>query len=256
MKDLIIDLHKQYSNRMLTVREATCLLVVNSYICSNNIRRLAIINIMLNEQQFILSMPNLMYEPMYEQWYDRANTVACGNSVDPKKLVELFKQHLPSAPADTPLLKYFGKSNRGRKPSTKLGIEKDIKPLFEPVAHFVYEHVNDKTDIEAFYEAIDRFDLLANFLWQCIPNEIKNEPSENTLSIADIKETYGLKDTSWVELFLEYTATVYTASKNNLKLECKDLASSIPGLSGNNTAQKDSTLFEALPSELKLRVMK
>lgn len=197
-----------------------------------------------------------MYHPMYKQWYHRIASITCGRIVDPKKLVELFKQYLPSAANSTPLLEYFDKSNRGRKPSTKLGIDKDIKPLFEPVAHFIYEHVNDKVDIEAFYEAIDRFDLLANFLWQCIPNEIKNEPSENTLSVVDIKEAYGLKDTSWVELFIEYTTTVYNTSKNNLKLECKDLSTYIPGLSGNNTAQKDSTLFEALPSELKLRVMK
>lgn len=259
MKDLITDLHKQYSNRMLSVREATCLLVINSYICSNNIGRLAIINNMLNEQQFSLSMPNLMYEPMYEQWHDRVNIIACGNNVDRMKLVELFKQYLPSALADTPLLKYFGKSTTTTTTTVqhedKLQIQ-HIKPNLRTLGQYVFECTNGKeADKKGFLLETAYSGLLADYLWQELQHVIGITP-DTSITIGNLKKAYTMNDNTatWIRMVVDFMKVCYSTKK---KLSATDFCSLIQGLDSNNTRnEKESTFYEALPSELKLRVMK
>lgn len=265
MKNLIIDLLQQYSNKKLTVREATSLMVINSYYCSSNNpeynHQLNSIISMLDtpvQKKYGLTIPNLMYYPSYNEWYARVKNIACNDYVDSKKLVELFLLYMPSATPDTPLLEYFGKTGKGRKPSTNpLAIDKDIKPSFAIIASFIHEHAkgSKKATIEEFFEVLGRFDTYAHYLWQTIPNDIKNEPSSEALSCEDIQKQYHLnsKTVSWLELFSDYFACVYKATINKELLECKDLCGTVHGLSGNPTAQKDSTLFEGLPLDLKLR---
>lgn len=260
LKKGVDELHRKYSRyAYFDAYKTASLLTANHYIWRGNWQ--SNIDGLASLIQYDNESPYLAFNEDAGKWLERVmNEVpnAMFGEVTPSDCVRVFKKYIPDAPDDLPLFKYFACKPKQpvnkQQPKLKIG---DIKPLFSKVAGFVYDNTTDHTTSEktAFFGLLKRpdGDLLGEYIWQQIPNELKkeDEPQSRITERKMVKACSGGAG-DWWKLFGDFIQCVYNATIKGEILAFKDMCERIEKLDASKPSnKKESTLFKALPPQLK-----